>query len=288
MPYKIQGYGWVRDEPDPRDLLFTVSPVMAARPLPKTSDLRPGCPPVYDQKNVGSCTANAIAAAFEFTQRKQMLADFMPSRLFIYYNERVMEKTVNKDAGAQIRDGIKSVAKLGVPPEQVWPYSQKLAVVKEKPKPAAYTDALQHKLIAYHRIYAPKSEDFLNLMKSCLADGYPFVFGFNVYTAFEGSAIEKSGFLNLPDKSKEKPQGGHAVMAVGYDDMVNAVLVRNSWGPKWGMQGYFWMPYAYISDHKLSSDFWTIRGVTGMATGDTVGKVEGAAKAKAAAMSPEP
>lgn len=282
MPNKIAGFGWVKDNPDPRDLLFAPSPVITARPLPKTVDLRPGCPPVYNQGQIGSCTANAIAAAFEFTQRKQFLADFMPSRLFIYYNERVIEHSTNKDAGAQIRDGIKSTAKIGVPPERVWPYSQRLTVVKEKPKPRAYEDAEQHKVIAYHRIYSPHPETFLTLMKSCLADGYPFVFGFNVYTAFEGNAIAKTGMLNLPDRKKEKLQGGHAVMAVGYDDMADAVLVRNSWGAHWALQGYFWMPYSYISDHKLASDFWTIRGVTGTAAGTAIGTVT-KPKAKAAA-----
>ena len=84
MPHKIQRFGWVKDTPDPRDLLFSASPVVAAKPLPKSADLRPGCPPVYDQGQVGSCTANSVAGAFEFAQKKQMLTDFMPSRLFIY------------------------------------------------------------------------------------------------------------------------------------------------------------------------------------------------------------
>jgi C1A family cysteine protease len=279
MPHKIQRYGWVKDTPDPRDLLFTASPVVAAKPLPKSADLRPGCPPVYDQGQVGGCTANSIGGAFEFAQKKQMLADFMPSRLFIYYNERVIEHTTGKDAGAQIRDGIKTVAKQGVPPETDWPYSENMSVVTEKPNSKAYTDALQHTVIAYHRITSKSADAFLTLMKSCLADGYPFVFGFTVYSAFEGPEVAKTGVLNMPDKKKESIVGGHAVMAAGYDDTKKLILVRNSWGASWGQKGYFWMPYAYISDPKLASDFWTIRGVTGTATGKTAGKV---AKAKAA------
>ncbi len=281
MPHKISRYGWVKDDPDPRDLLFAPSPIVAAKPLPKSADLRPGCPPVYDQGQVGSCTANSIAGAFEFAQRKQLLADFMPSRLFIYYNERVIEHTTSKDAGAQIRDGIKCVAKQGVPPEPAWPYSENLSVVTTKPKPAAYTDGAQHTVISYHRITAHAPAAFLTLMKSCLADGYPFVFGFQVYSAFEGKEVARTGILNLPDKRKEELEGGHAVMAVGYDDAKKRILVRNSWGPKWGLKGHFWMPYAYISDPKLASDFWTIRGVTGTVTGKTIGAP--AAKAKAAA-----
>ena len=280
MPHKIQRYGWVKDTPDSRDLLFTASPVLAAKPLPKSADLRPGCPPVYDQGQVGSCTGNSIAGAFEFTQKKQMLQDFMPSRLFIYYNERAMEHTTGQDAGAQIRDGIKTVAKQGVPPESDWPYSENLAVVTEKPDAAAYTDALQHKVISYHRISARTASAALNLMKSCLADGYPFVFGFTVYSAFEGPEVAKTGILKMPNLKKEEVVGGHAVLCVGYDDKMKSVLVRNSWGTSWGLKGYFWMPYDYISNSKLASDMWTVRGVTGTATGKSIGK---AAKAKAAA-----
>ena len=141
-------------------------PCLAAKPLPKSADLRPGCPPVYDQGQVGSCTGNSVAGAFEFSQKKQMLADFMPSRLFIYYNERVIEHTTGQDAGAQIRDGIKTVAKQGVPPESDWPYSENMAVVTQKPNAKAYADALQHKVISYHRISARTSTAALNLMKS--------------------------------------------------------------------------------------------------------------------------
>ena len=279
MPYKVSRFGWVKDTPDPRDLLFTASPVLAAKPLPKSADLRPGCPPVYDQGQVGSCTANSIAGAFEFTQKKQMLADFMPSRLFIYYNERAMEGTTNQDAGAQIRDGIKSVVKQGVPPESEWPYSEDMSVVTKKPNATAYSDALQHKVVSYHRISSRTADGMLNLMKSCLADGYPFCFGFTVYSAFEGAEVANTGILKMPNLKKEDIVGGHAVLAVGYDDKKKMVLVRNSWGNKWGQKGYFWMPYQYISDSKLASDFWTVRGVTGAATGKTLGKV---ARAKAA------
>ena len=280
MPHKIQRFGWVKDTPDPRDLLFTASPVLAAKPLPKSADLRPGCPPVYDQGQVGSCTGNSIAGAFEFQQKKQLLQDFMPSRLFIYYNERVIEHTTGKDAGAQIRDGIKTVAKQGVPPEPDWPYSENMSVVTEKPDANAYTDALQHQVISYHRISARTASAALNLMKSCLADGYPFVFGFTVYSAFEGPEVAKTGILKMPNLKTEQVEGGHAVLCVGYDDKMKSVLVRNSWGTSWGLKGYFWMPYAYITDPKLASDMWTIRGVTGTAAGKTLGQV---AKAKAAA-----
>jgi hypothetical protein len=118
MPHKIQRLGWIPDLPDHRDQLYS-APVTALQSLPSRVNLTPHCPPVYDQGQLGSCTANSIGAAVEFEQMKQKLASvFVPSRLFIYFNERSMEGTVDSDSGAQIRDGIKSVAKQGVCPEK--------------------------------------------------------------------------------------------------------------------------------------------------------------------------
>ena len=122
MPRKIQRYGWIRDLPDRRDYCFS-APFKVTAALPPSVDLTSACPPVYDQGQLGSCTANAIGAALEFDQMKQNQSQiFVPSRLFIYYNERAMEGTVNSDSGAQIRDGMKSVANQGACPEDMWPY----------------------------------------------------------------------------------------------------------------------------------------------------------------------
>ena len=254
IPHKIQRYGWIPDLPDARDHLYAApAPVMAA--LPPKADLRPQCPPVYDQGQLGSCTANAISAAIQFDRMKQNLRpDFVPSRLFIYYNERVIEGTVSSDSGAQIRDGIKTVAKQGTCPEPDWPYDiSKFAVSPPKPD---YTEALKNRAVGYSRLVQN-----LNLLKSCLASGYPFVFGFTVYESFESQAVAQSGMVPMPSAS-EKTVGGHAVLAVGYDDVPQRFIVRNSWGTGWGISGYFMMPYAYIIDLNLADDLWTIRLVS--------------------------
>jgi C1A family cysteine protease len=247
-------YGWVPDLPDHRDYVYAAPAPTAAAPLPPRVDLTPQCPPVYDQDGLNSCTANAIAAALEFDQRKQhTAAPFTPSRLFIYYDERALEGTVNSDAGAVIRDGVKSVSKEGVCPELHWPYVA--AEVYTKPLAACYQEALQHRAIVYERIART-----LNQMRGCLASGYPFVFGFAVYESFESSAVARSGHAPMPGHN-EKRLGGHAVLAVGYDDGQRWFLVRNSWGAGWGLHGYFTLPYAYLMDPNLSDDFWTIRRV---------------------------
>jgi C1A family cysteine protease len=246
-------YGWVPDLPDRRDRIYQ-APARVAASLPPAVDLRLGCPPVYDQGNLGSCTANAIAGALQFEQMKQKEADvFAPSRLFIYYNERVIENSVDQDSGAMLRDGIKSVANQGAPHESLWPYV--VAKFRTKPSPAAYKDAKKHQAVLYQRVLQT-----LQQLKGCLADGYPFVFGFSVYESFESDAVAKTGNMPMP-KPKEKQLGGHAVLAVGYDDATSRFIVRNSWGPKWGQDGYFTMPYAYMTDENLADDFWTIKQV---------------------------
>ena len=251
MPFKILRYGWQPDLPDQRDFAYKASPAFI-RTLPSKVDLRKSCPRVYNQGELGSCTANAIGAAFEFEVRKQnMSTDFMPSRLFIYYNERAMEHTIKTDSGAQIRDGIKSVNKLGVCPEKMWPYQ--INKFAHKPPISAYKAGLKHQALSYQSV-----SRVLSQMKGCLASGYPFVFGFTVYESFESETVAKTGKLNMPKKS-EKVVGGHAVMAVGYDDKAKRFIVRNSWGNDWGINGYFTMPYNYLVNENLADDFWTLR-----------------------------
>ena len=251
MPHRVPRYGWVPDLPDQRDFRFAAGKATVAR-LPPSVDLSGLCPPVYDQGQLGSCTANAIGAAFEFEQDKQnRQADFMPSRLFIYYNERAIENTVGSDSGAQIRDGIKTVNQQGVCPESLWPYD--ISRFTRKPPVACYQKAQEHQVVSYHRV--PRD---IQQMKGCLAEGYPFVLGFTVYESFESPEVARTGTLGMPAPA-EKEVGGHAVVAVGYDDAQGRFRIRNSWGAGWGLAGYFTMPYQYLMDENLSDDFWAIR-----------------------------
>jgi C1A family cysteine protease len=242
--------GWVPDVPDFRDLQFT--PQVAARKLPKSVDLRESglCPPVWDQGDLGSCTAHGIGFCFAFERVRQGLGDLMPSRLFIYYNERVIEHSVESDAGAQIRDGIKVVAKYGVPAESHWPYL--IEDFKQRPPENAYLQATAHKVTGYRRV-----DRSLTSLKACLAAGTPFTFGFAVYDSFEDAAVSQSGAIPMPNPS-ESLQGGHCVAAVGYRDADQMFIIRNSWGAGAGDGGYLYMPYAYLTTRALSSDFWVI------------------------------
>jgi C1A family cysteine protease len=262
---RIKRYGWIPDLPDNRDWAYS-APHAILKTLPASIDLRPGFArvPAYDQGQLGSCTANAIAAALQYDQRVQKEPRVMPSRLFIYYNERLIEGTLASDAGAMIRDGVKSVAKVGACPEKVWPYSDNTrahpAPFQKKPSAAAYAEALKHQVLSYQRV-----AHNLTAMKACLAERFPFVLGFTVYDSFEDQAWWSTGKMPMPVHG-EGAIGGHAVLVVGYDDASHSFIVRNSWGPKWGRRGYFFMPYLFAMSpdpqgRPNTTDFWTIRHI---------------------------
>jgi C1A family cysteine protease len=245
-----RGYGWLPDLPDHRDVRYLAVRRIPAR-LPSSVDLRPWCSPVEDQGTLGSCTGNALAGAVEFLETKDGVPRMVDaSRLFIYYNERVLEHTVGEDSGAMIRDGIKTLVKQGVCSEEKWPYV--IARFRTKPSRACYAEASKHQVTAYARL------ETVDEMRACLAEAFPFVFGFSVYESFESRAVARTGVVPMP-RPKETLLGGHAVLAVGYDDREKRFLVRNSWGDAWGVKGYFTMPYAYLANRNLSDDFWTIR-----------------------------
>ena len=248
MQPEIRKFGWIPDHPDYRDRPFKLAAPVA---LPSRIDLTSKCPPVHDQGTLGSCTANAIAAAIDFALLKQAKKPIAPSRLFIYYNERVIENTVSVDAGAMLRTGIKSVNKDGACPESMWPYQ--IPKFAQKPNLLCYLEARKTKIVEYQRL------DNRNLfeLKQCLATGFPFVFGFSVFEALNSATVAATGRLNMPT-STERMLGGHAVLCVGYSDNTQRFIVRNSWGTAWGKGGYYTMPYQYLTNPNLADDFWKI------------------------------
>lgn len=251
MEEPIRHFGAHRDKPDSRDRAYK-APTDILKSLPESVDLRPKCPPVYDQRPLQSCTANATAAAIQFERMKQgMKPGFTPSRLFIYYNERKLLGIEHKDDGAPLREAIKVLASQGDCPEHHWPYEPGKVNV-EPPRPC-YEQALKYKGLVYERL--PQD---LSHLQACLASGSPFVLSFAVYSGYEGKEAIRTDTFPVP-KADEKFLGNHAVMAVGYDDAHERFLMRNSWGPKWGIGGHFWLPYAYAKDPKLTGDIWTLR-----------------------------
>jgi C1A family cysteine protease len=203
---------------------------------------------VEDQQTLGSCTAQALVGAMEFNiiRDKEGFRDL--SRLFVYYNERVIAGTVASDSGAYIRDGIKTLARSGVCDESLWPYD--IAKFARLPPARAYAQAARRKITQYAR-----AKDLGGVLDA-LADGHPVAFGFDVFPTFMSGETARTGLAQMP-KPGAKCEGGHAVLAVGYDDAREVLIVRNSWGEAWGDKGYFYLPYGYVRQD-LAADFWAV------------------------------
>jgi C1A family cysteine protease len=271
--------GGRHDREDPRDRWFepaatrlralagSLAPAPAAVATPASVDLRPQCPPVYDQGRIASCTANAIAAAIAFSRaRHGQVASFDPSRLFIYYNERALRGDEALDSGASTRDGIKTVAKQGVAPETLWPYDDTPAShpggpfppdapAGQKPPEAAYRLAALFEVLDYRRVRRE-----LEHMKACLVEGYPFTITLTVYPSFMSAPRQQAVVTPLPG-ADEQPLGQHVVLVVGYQDDDSRFVCRNSWGSGQGEGGYFYLPYDYAVGKDLATDLWTLRTI---------------------------
>lgn len=250
-------YTWKKQKIDSRDYPFeklVKIKSFATGKLPNGAYNRKWCSEVQDQADEGSCTANAWTGLLQYNSIKNGVSPYRNfSRNFIYYNERVIEGTVDQDSGAELRDGANSLANYGVCLEGDWPYDS--SNLTTKPSDICYADALKRKIHSYYAL------NTLDDMRTCLANGQCFVFGFNVYDYFESTQMANTGILYLPTAS-EQLVGGHAVMAMGYNDAEKRFLVKNSWGTGWGLSGnlsgYFTIPYDYMTDPNLASDFWTV------------------------------
>lgn len=250
-------YGWVPSLPDWRDHIRVQRPLKTGEVLPPLFSMRTKMPSVYDQLQTGSCTGNATAAAIDYNEGKQGRPFITPSRLFPYFNARVIEGTQDTDAGAQVRDVIKAVATLGICTEAEWPYIESNCTVA--PSTNCYADALKNVVSSYASVGGmdgPSIDD----LRGTLYDGEPVIFGMSVYESFESNAVAQTGFLPMPT-ANEKMVGGHCILMVGYDDKKQVFEIRNSWGADFGDGGYFYMPYSYITP-LLTDDFWTIKSVS--------------------------
>jgi C1A family cysteine protease len=242
-------YGYVKDTSKSGVMKTCRSTVTSTVPA---VDLRPKCPPVYDQGSIGSCVGNGVAFCHHFDQIKRGFKNqFAPSRLFVYYNARAIEGTVNEDAGAQIHDGIQTVKQYGICAETIWPYDvSKFAV---KPTQPAYVSAEKSQTLKHQQVNQTAAD-----IEQCLIEGYPVVFGMMVYEDFEGPVVAKTGMVPMP---RGNMIGGHCMVIVGYNRAKQLFIVRNSWGMKWGDNGYCYVPYAYMLDRREAQDFWIIETI---------------------------
>jgi C1A family cysteine protease len=238
-----------------------------AKSLPLSIDLREWCSPVEDQGGIGSCTAHAGAGVIEYYERKSFGRHIDASRLFLYKVTRNLMKMAG-DTGAYLRTTMGAMVLFGVPPEGYWPYTDREKEFDREPPAFCYAFAQNYQTLKYFRHDPPgtKSDELLNKVKTYLSKGHPAMFGFTVYNSIEQAG--ENGKIPFP-ASKEKIEGGHAIVAVGYDDKMKiknkygkvetsgALLIRNSWGKDWGEKGYGWLPYEYLRKG-LAEDFWSV------------------------------
>jgi C1A family cysteine protease len=287
---KKVGMGWLPDYPDFRDFTVNhdkISPVrkamgqkdsvkamlakagvgkLAKGNLPDSVDLRYWCSPIEDQLSIGSCTAHAGVGLVEYFERRAFGKHIDASRLFLYKVTRNLMKCTG-DTGAFLRSTMGALTLFGVPPEDYWPYGEKDFDLE--PSAFCYSFAQNYQAINYYRLDPPGTtcDELLKKIKINLAVGLPSMFGFTVYSSY--SQADNTGRIPYPTDGEEIV-GGHAIVAVGYDDNMKikntnpkseettgAFLIRNSWGTGWGDEGYGWLPYDYILK-ELALDWWSI------------------------------
>ncbi len=255
-------FGWIPDYPDARDYTRKTSWIskILKNNLKASAkvDLRKFCSPIVNQGNIGSCTANAAAGIVEYFQKKAFGICASVSRLFIYKATRNLMR-MNGDTGAYIRTTMGALALFGVPPEKYWEY--KTEDFDAEPKPFCYSFAQNYQALKYFRLdeQGKTEKEILQGIKETLANGIPAMFGFTVYNSIKEA---KNGKIPFPEKA-DSVLGGHAVMAVGYDNNIKinkskgAFIIRNSWGEEWGDDGYGYLPYDYVLKG-LALDWWSL------------------------------
>lgn len=229
--------------------------VTAQTPLPAFGTVKPFVPGIYDQGQLGSCTANALAGAWETMQMAHTgQVAFKPSRLYIYYEERKAEGSVADDAGADVVDGLIYSKQHGACSESTWPYD--ISQFAVRPPRAADTEAAAHKISSYAII--PNDANVLDNIRRSILDKKPVLVGFAVYSSFESPTALATGCVPMPDTNKEQLLGGHEVYIVGYTDSVKLFTFANSWTTDYGKGGFGYFPYDFISNPDLAQELTTL------------------------------
>lgn len=213
-------------------------------------DLRKWCSPIENQAQAGSCVGNSVVGGLEFLQIRNGLPYTDLSRLFVYYNSRLMHGDQDKDEGTYIRIAMGTLSSLGTCSEKKWPYDLNNLFIR--PSWGSYREAYPHKISSYYRITETRGQALVDAIKRALQAQHPVVFGMLVDDDYIN--VGSDGMIAMPKKTRNDA-GGHAQLIVGYDDNQRRWIVRNSWGTNWGDRGYAYVPYDYL-DASDANDFW--------------------------------
>lgn len=251
---QVRCYGWRPSLPDARDIHADPSEIPILDEVDPRGEYMT---PIYDQLHLGSCTANAVAAAIDADRIVEDNDPIFPSRLAIYWLERFIEhQPPNADTGAMGRDGFKAARKYGVIPEKDLPYTDDKSsheFTDDPRKLASWEPDHWHLADRYKTV--PRS---LSAFKRVLSNRQTIAFGFRVPQSFESEEMARTGIMAPPDE-RELTEDGHEVLAVGYlKEEPHYCLIRNSWGSDWGIEGYFLMPWTWLLDPMFSGDLRTI------------------------------
>ena len=250
--HRAAGYQYTK--PNPKAKKYSASALIKGAALPPKVDLRSLMTMVENQGQTSSCTANAIAGAYEYLLQKHLQKAMDVSRLFIYFNARWRDNAQDKDGGSRIQYGIESLKTFGACTENTWPFSPK--IVTQKPDDRSYAEAAKFKALDMQRVNVD-----LKTWQRCLAEGYPIVFGCALFQTFD-ECNQRKGVVPMPDPSAvaRGSHGLHAMLCVGYSDVDEVFIVRNSWGADWGVGGYCYIPYNYLMSKTLNNgDCWIVR-----------------------------
>lgn len=194
-----------------------------------TVDLRSQLLPVREQGRRQACLPFASSCAHEH----QRTADVHLSVEYLFFHA-IARASGNPLIGTTMSATAVALAEDGQPLEAEWPY----ALVQPDPwsPPTLKGEAWKTTLV-------PNQLTFDDLI-SHLDKGAPIVLGLVITDAF----FDPDDDGVVPDLTPDIERAGHAVLAVGHGMHGGepAILVRNSWGEAWGLQGYAWLTRTYI------------------------------------------
>ena len=199
-------------------------------------DLRQFDSLIENQMDLGSCVGNAITNCYELQVKQLYPNTFVDlSRLFVYYNARLLDGTVDTDVGTTIRGGIKAGNHFGLCTEELWPYD--VSKFSTRPNPECYRDG-SYRTITHYQSLAGLAD-----ILDCVNNEKPVVIGTHLYESF--MSLDKDSPVIEPPGYNDDYIGAHAMVILGYNLENKQLLAKNSFGVDWGEDGYCYIPFYY-------------------------------------------